>query len=643
MRTIRRLYFYAVALVSLEVVVWGVIGLARTVLAVDLVGGRTTPLAQALSLTLVGIPVFVIHWLVAERDARRDPEERASQIRALFLYGALLGTLIPTAQNGLAIFNRLTLFLFGLDPAQAIVGGSQLWTDNLVAIAINLGAAIYLQRVLSADWSSGLASDHFAAVRRLYRYLWLIYGLAFVIFGVEEVLRFLLFIPVGLGGNPGFRLANALALLLVGIPLWVGWGETINRSLADPNERESLLRLVVLYLLALAGVGTVLSTAGIVLSAVLRIILGETISFPDFLGQISTALSVAIPLGGVWAYYGRQLNREVAALSEAPRRAGLRRLYNYILAAFGFIATFLALQQLVRFCVNSLTGNLIWGSIPINQLSTALAALVIGLPLWWLTWQPMQAEARTSEAGGDHARRSIIRKSYLYLALFAMVIGAMISGGTLVYQVLTHLLGSPIPYYVSDTFIWLLTCLLFLLWLVYYIQTLRGDNRLSERSLVSLHAAFLTVLIDPGEGSYTQEIQAAVQRLVPDIPLTVLHVQQGVPGEDLDAPCAIILPSNLALNPPDPLRVWLKSYQGKRIIYPQQDERSTWLGGPSLSIGELARQAATALRQLSESQPLHISPPANAWMMTGYILGGLFGLELLAVLIALVSSSLTGR
>jgi hypothetical protein len=642
MRTIRRLYFYAVALVSLEVVIWGVIGLARTVLAADLVGGRTTPLAQALSLTVVGIPVFIIHWFVAQRDAQRDSEERASQIRALFLYGALLGTLIPIAQNGLAIFNRLVLLAFGLDPSQALVGANQLWTDNLVAIVINLGAAYYLHRVLIADGSSGHENERFSAVRRLYRYVWLLYGLFFVVFGVQEILRFLLFIPAGLGGNPGFRLANAIALLLIGLTLWAGWGLAIQRSLAAPAERESLLRLVILYLLALAGVGAVLGTAGIVLAAVLRVIFGEASTFPDFLGNISTSLSVAVPLAGIWAYYGRQLNREVAALSEAPRRAGLHRLYNYILAAFGFTATFLALQQLIRFTVDSLSGSLIWGSVPIHQLSNALASLVIGLPLWWLTWQPMQAEARIPQAAGDHARRSIIRKGYLYLALFAMVIGAMVSGGTLAYQVLTHLLGSPIPYFASDSLTWLLTCLLFLLWLLYYIQTLRGDNRLSERSLALLHTAFTTLLIDPGDAGFAQEVQAAVQRLAPDIPLTVLPVSQGAPAADRPAASAIILPSNVAVNPPEPLRQWLQDFQGKRIVIPEQDDRYLWLGGPSLTRAELARQAAVALRQLAESQPLRIAPPPNAWMTTGYILGGLFGLELLAVLIALVSSSLSG-
>lgn len=643
MRTIRRLYFYAVALVSLEVVVWGVIGLARTVLAQNLVGGRTTSLAQALALTLVGVPVFLIHWTVAQRDARRDPEERASQVRALFFYSALLGLLIPIAQNGLALLNRLTLSLFGLDGTLAFVGGSQIWSDNLVAILLNAGAAYYLNRLLSADWASGLADEHFPDVRRLYRYVWLIYGLILTVSGVQQLLRFMLFTPNGVGGNPGFRLANAIALLLVGLPLWVGWGQAIRRSLSIPVERESLLRLVILYLLALAAVGTVLSTAGIVLATLLRVVFGEALSFSEFLSEISTPLSIAVPLAGIWAYYGRQLNREVAAMSEAPRRAGLRRLYNYILAAFGFAATFLALQQLLRFVIDTSVGSLLWGAVPIRQLSNALAALVIGLPLWWLTWQPMQSEARASGAAGDHARRSLIRKAYLYLALFAMVIGAMVSGGQLAYQVLTHLLGSPIPYFASDSLTWLVTCLLFLLWLAYFWQVLRSDNHISERSLAEMHAAFPTLLIDPGDGAFANEIAAAVRRHAPDVPLTLQTLSSAAPFEAQAAFKAVILPASLAVHPPEALGRWLDDFPGRRILAPESDGQDVWLGGPSLSRGDLARQAAVALRQMAEDQPLHISPPANAWMVTGYILGGLFGLELLAVLITLVASSISRR
>ncbi len=641
MRTIRRLYFYAVALASLEVVVWGVIGLARTVLATSLVGGRTSPLAQSLALTLVGIPVFLIHWTVIQRDARQDPGERSAQLRALLLYGALLGLLIPVAQNGLALFNRLTLVILHLDPTQAVVGGLQSWSDNLVAIAINAGAAVYLGRILVMDRSSGVGGEPFDAVRRLYRIIWLVYGLILVVFGVQEVLRFLLFVPVGIGGNPGYRLANALALLLVGLPLWVGWERVIWGSLTAAVERESLLRLVVLYLLVLAGVGIVLGTAGIVLAAVLRVALGAATTFPDFLNAVSPSLSISIPMGGVWGYYSRQLNRAIAALSEAPRKAGLDRLYHYLLASVGFGATFFALQQLLRYIVDLLTGLPVGTLSSIHQLANALAALSVGLPLWLLTWQPMQAQARDPGTAGDHARRSIIRKAALYLALFALVIGAMISAGELVYQGLTHLLGSPVPYFVSDEFTWLLTCLLFLVWFIYYLQILREDSRIAERNLAELHRAFPLLLIDPGDDRLAEEVRAALRRHAPEIPLTVHLLAQGVVSGEIGAPCAVILPSGLAVHPPEDLRTWLEAYSGQRIIIPDREEGYVWLGSSSLSPTELARQAAIALRQMAEGQPLRISPPANAWMITSYVLGGLFGLLLIFLLATLVASSFT--
>ncbi|MDP3184211.1 MAG: DUF5671 domain-containing protein, partial [Anaerolineales bacterium] len=113
MRTVRRLYFYAVAFISLEVVLWGLIGLLRTTFSPDAIGGGAERLAQALALILVGVPVFGLHWWVAQRGARADMDERASGLRAFFLYAALLGTLIPIVQNFLALLNRLLLQAFG--------------------------------------------------------------------------------------------------------------------------------------------------------------------------------------------------------------------------------------------------------------------------------------------------------------------------------------------------------------------------------------------------------------------------------------------------------------------------------------------------------------------------------------------------
>ena len=72
MKTIRRLYFYAVAFISFEVVLWGLIGLIRSIVNPDLITNSAQALAQALSLILVGVPIFLIHWLWAQRASARE-------------------------------------------------------------------------------------------------------------------------------------------------------------------------------------------------------------------------------------------------------------------------------------------------------------------------------------------------------------------------------------------------------------------------------------------------------------------------------------------------------------------------------------------------------------------------------------------
>src|SRR5258705_13961668 len=109
MRSIRRLYFYLVALISLEVVIWGLINLLSTIFAENSLFPGADTIAQALALLLVGMPIFVFHWLLAQRLAAGDEEERSAIIRALFLYTVLLLTLIPVVQNILALFDRLLI------------------------------------------------------------------------------------------------------------------------------------------------------------------------------------------------------------------------------------------------------------------------------------------------------------------------------------------------------------------------------------------------------------------------------------------------------------------------------------------------------------------------------------------------------
>ena len=311
MKTVRRLYFYAVAFISIEVVLWGLINLLRSIVD-DTVGGQADALAQALALILVGMPIFLFHWLWAQRAARRDPEEQTAALRAVFFYAVLGSTLIPLVQNVLALIDRIFLDAGRLELSRAILGHAQPWPDSLIAILMNGVVAAYFWNVLRGEWRSLPDKGNFADVRRLYRYIWLLYSLLMTIFGAQQVLHFLFYVPADVLGDIGREtLVNGIALLVVGTPIWFYTWRLIQHSLTDEQERDSNLRLGVLYLLALSGVITVLTTTAIVVHIVLSQVLGVDRSMADFIHEIGGPISIGVPLGAVWAYYGYWLNRHI--------------------------------------------------------------------------------------------------------------------------------------------------------------------------------------------------------------------------------------------------------------------------------------------------------------------------------------------
>src|SRR5687767_10625746 len=195
MKSIRRLYFYLVAFISIEIVLWGLVGLLRSVVD-DPISGGADALAQALALILVGVPIFLIHWLWAQRASWRDDEEKTATIRAVFFYAILLATLIPVVQNLLSFIDRALVQGAGLGVGRAfIVFREQTLADNLIAIVMNGIVAAYFWNILRDEWATLPDKENFTEVRRLYRYIWMLYGLLMTVFGAQQALRFLLYVP----------------------------------------------------------------------------------------------------------------------------------------------------------------------------------------------------------------------------------------------------------------------------------------------------------------------------------------------------------------------------------------------------------------------------------------------------------------
>jgi len=632
MRSIRRLYFYLVALISLEVVLWGLINLLRTTLSSGLTFPGADTLAQSLALILVGAPIFAAHWLWAQRVSAKDPEEHSASLRAVFLYAVLLITLIPVVQNVLALINRTLVVTAGIESSRAFIGGAQSWIDNLIAIVFNLIAAAYFYQIVRADWASLTEKENFSDLRRLYRFIWVLYALLMTIFGAQQILRFLFYLSSSVLGEPGREMfINGLALVLVGTPIWVYSWFLCQNALEQPGERNSHLRLGLLYLLALAGVIVVLSSAGVLIDLLLRRLLGEAFEWRQLVSQIGAPISVGVPLAVIWAYYGGWLGREIASAPDAPRRAALKRFYAYLLSLIGLVATFVGLALLLSFVIAVLTDNALWGDTLRSRLSAAIATLLAGLPLWLLAWRPMQAEALASGDAGDHARRSLVRRFYLYLVIFATVIGGMVSAIFLVYTVLFGILDHRTDNFVQEVLNGIQLLGLFTAFLVYHWTALRQDGSHAADALEARQADFAVLVLEAEGTGFAAPFVEALQRTLPAIPVAVRVMEQGLP-EEASAARAVILPSTLALDPCESLRLWLKNFEGQKIVVPVEVE-GWYLPGGALKNGP--GWAAQVVRQLAEGQTVRPTAGNSAWQVVAYVFAILFGLQLLLILFGL--------
>lgn len=633
MRTIRRLYFYAVAFISIEVVLWGVIGLTRNIVSSRL-HNTADALAQALALVLVGVPIFLFHWLWTQRASAKDEEEQTASLRAIFFYTVLIATLVPIAQNLLALIDRAILTLASLDPYRALLGGNQTWQDNLIAIVINGVVAAYFWNVLRGEWKSLPDANTFADVRRLYRYLWMLYGLLMVVFGAQQVLRFVFYIPVpkylmGSAGRETF--ANGLSLLIVGTPLWVYTWRIIQDAIAAPVERDSNLRLGVLYLLSLGGVISVLSASGTLLDIILRWAFGEAMAGYEFIQQIGGPISLGVPLAGVWAYYGAWLNLQIESDENDLQRASKKRLYYYILSALGLGAAVIGIALLLSFVIDILTTNAIWGTTLRSRLAGSIATLVVGLPLWLMTWRPMQAAALTDDEQGDHARRSNIRRAYLYLALFAGVIGGMVSAVALIYNLInTVLVRSVSSDFLSNVLNSIQLLAIFAVLLVYHLNCLRQDGTKAEAKLEARQRGFNVMVLGSEEDAFVKVVKAAMSKQAPNVPLSAYSPDEAV-KQDAQA---IILPVSLAVEPPDRLRKWLQAFSGEKIVV--TESVSGWvLNGLS------AEQAAKLTRQLAEGEKVRLTRPYATWEVVKTVAVVLVSIQILFLLFGLAMSLLS--
>ncbi len=431
MVAVRRLYLFIVSAISLGMVTSGAAALGGSV--IDLAFGNApfgasqrAFIATSAAVLLVGLPVWALHWSAAQRLAVRDPAERSSTLRRLYLYVVLAALLVTSAIFASRLLEQL------LDP----IASTASFDGSEVATAAWQLAVVFVfwrhhSRIADVDREAVGEARGSATLRR-----WYVYGVQFVavlstLFGARELLISVLISPGSLNGPTG--IAGTVGRALAWLVVWVGLARWTGRDPLLANDRSSTLRAVQSFLVVGFGVALVLSETSRLLYYLLATALGVEspggIASLEF-GVLAGPLSTMLVFGGAWAAMRSRL-RQDAGEGESPRQAGARRLYQHLVA-------FLALATLAT-GLATLLDTLLEASIPPSLttwrdvLSFALTLIAVGLPLWLLHWKPQPVQGE---------RFALSRRLYLFATLAGCVLALLIGGATLIKSVLDAALAA---------------------------------------------------------------------------------------------------------------------------------------------------------------------------------------------------------
>jgi hypothetical protein len=614
MRTARRVYLYAISFVSLQTILWAIIGLARVLLfprALRATEILAPVVAGALSVLIVGVPFFLIHWLIAQRMALRDSEERSAAFRSFFHYALMTSTAIPALLGLLQAAHYIASRALGIPEPQPFLGYTQSLPTFLIQVVV-MGAAWGFGWRLASDDAHALPEiGARASLRRLYRYGLTAFGLALTASAAGMFVSILLEIDRWAFGALVDRLAIGLALAVVGVPLWVAsWGAVQRAFAAGGEETESTIRKVYLYLTCLVGSLSVIVASAGVLSMLLQYALGVSQGDEPFLSRLAQPLTVIVVGGAVWGYHAQVLAREASA---GAGRA-TRPMYHYLMATLGLGASLIGALFLVDAASSALAGD--WSPGLRISLAHGLATLGAGLPVWLTSWSKMQRLAWQPGEGGEEARRAPVRRGYLYLVAFAGAVGLLASLAGFVSLILSHLLGGDLGTPLSRAGRGALDALLFAAFLAYHLYVIRSDGRFERRSRAEVLSSFPIALVGPE--TWTTRFRTTLQHSLPGVPIRE-HASQAL-ADALSGTQAVLFPASLLATWPEHDRARLSAYTGLRLPVPENEPQWGWVGLVDRSQAWQAEQAARAIELAAFGQPVRSPRAVSPWAIAGGVL-----------------------
>jgi Domain of unknown function (DUF5671) len=466
MQTARRLYIYLLSGISLGVLVTG-LSLLLTVLfdrlglgqSGDPIFGNDEAIRQQLTiasaLITVSLPVWLIHWYLAERGVRPGrvgaSVESNSVIRGLYFAIALGALLLATATAGSNLVGTAVL---------ALTGGDSTLRNAAADLALLLAAGAawaYHVALRSRDWAREPLVGAAAFLPRTYLYVATFVGLLVLLFGVNGIIeligRLVIDEPPAFSGDAfgpwwGLPFATASAQVLVGGGIWLGHAQYAERLRTDPgrrgaSERPARLRLAFFV----AAIGSSLIAVAYYLAEGARNLLAAMLGVSDASATPQVAAAVilpafsAVPFGIAWWFHQRQLRAEAATFDSNERIEAADRLGLYAGALIGLaygasgIAWLIGLViQVVLADASVLADSQVWP----RELAQFAPLATIGIAVWLWSWTRISARF-TANPLAEAA--STARRVTLLIVLAAAVLAGIASLGVVLYRLFGTIFG----------------------------------------------------------------------------------------------------------------------------------------------------------------------------------------------------------
>ncbi len=625
MSNVRRGYIYLACLASLEAVAWAVISLLRNLLAPDTYTSLEDT-ALLIAVIIVGLPIFLVHWLWAQRLARGDPEERSAVLRRLYLYGAMATFLGPFLANAFDLLNSLLRWAFSLSSdtyrySKLSWGG--VLAHHVAAMAVLALLWFYHRHMLRQDDREVPDTEGRATVRRLYVYGFGAAGLAMTTLGVITLSRWLMF-QFG-GGTIITRqedLVREVSRLVVGLPLWLVFWRLAQRRFATPDEEEraSVLRKMYLYLAVFLSVLATVTTLTVILADGLGGLLDVSQSSA---GDIREALSILLGGGLVWAYHAYALRRDAIQAGEPATAAWVRQLYHYLVAAIGLGALLAGLAGDLTLLIRMLGGTSYVHGLP-EEIAWFTALIVVGLPVWILPWRQAQLAATAPCAAGYEESRSVIRKIYLYFYLFLATMAVLGSGVYIVYRLIGLVLGvAHSGNLLADLGQAIAYCLMAVgIWL-YHGSILRADGRRERAAQAERLASLRVAVLLTGDESMDRTLLDELRRELPGLDLQALDTSAAEALATL-AEADLIVGPQWAPMAGDETAGAIAASPAPKLLFSTRREGWHWVGMGQPKTQDTIRQTVRAVKQFAAGEEIKAKRGLSAGAIIAIVVGVLF-------------------